>query len=190
MVREKAGAASHTADPWSAHFRPPTKRHGPPGHPWPSSPMSHVPVRGAPWMMMTIPLRFWAARPSAEMSRPRWRAMALQTGLSSSSPAASLLLVLCQCSAGQDRVQESVYCTPPVLGFFPVPSGPRRGGCVKQRRAWGLLVLFPKACSGWGSPSALLMVPGHTMVSGVAERGLRGPGQVSFHEQLQSPRAF
>lgn len=34
------------------------------------------------------------------------------------------------------------------------------------------------------------MVPGHTMVSGVAERGLRGPGQVSSHEQLKSPRAI
>ena len=34
---------------------------------------AHLPVRGAPWMMTTIP----RARPSAEISMPKWRAMAL-----------------------------------------------------------------------------------------------------------------
>lgn len=78
----------------------------------------HLPVRGAPWTMTTIPLRFRAARPSAEMSMPRWRVMALQTGLSSSSPAVTLLLTaLCRCSPEQRQIKDC--CLPMILITLP-----------------------------------------------------------------------
>lgn len=40
-------------------------------------------------MIMAMPFRFLARRPSAEMSMPRWRAIALLTGLLSTSPTSS-----------------------------------------------------------------------------------------------------
>ena len=90
-----------------------------------------IPDMGAPWTINAIPRRLRAAFPSGERSMPRWRAMAAETGVISSSPTPMELLESFSFS-GNKEIQQKISTANTESKDRPIFL---RFGCLLGKRA-------------------------------------------------------